>query len=471
MKRLNGLLVLLGLLGTLGFGAVTVHGESGTAEELLKITREAGYDVLDHNVPKSSIVIDAQEGQVLWAQDPDLLWNPASMSKMMTVYLVMDAISQGKMNLDTQLTATENDQAVSELYFISNSKLVAGVAYPVSDLLKMVIVPSSNAATLMLANAISDNDGAAFVAKMNEKAQTLGMTNTSFYNCSGAEVSSFEGLYEVAGSDPNAANQTTARDLAIMIFHLLQEHPNVLDFTKDAKVTVMAGTPYEESFDTYNYSLPGAEYGCEGVDGLKTGSGPSAAFNYMSTAKRGNTRLIEIIMGVGDWADQQGEYYRHPFGNALYEKVFKEYEYEKVLDSGQHKVDGKTIDLQQDFYAMVKKDQKPDLKLADKRLMLADTGPAVKDSLIPGTDSFKLAAAPEKAPAPKKSKLWWQLLLAGILAIAGGIGLHLYRDDSRDQNGKRQYHRTIRGLLLGGVAVTGLGIIVSIVTLIGSLFA
>ncbi len=86
----------------------------------------------------------------------------------------------------------------------------------------------------------------------------------------------------------------------------------------------MVGTPYEETFTTYNYSTPGAKFGLEGVDGLKTGSSPSAAFNALVTAKRQNTRLITVILGVGDWSDQDGEYYRHPFVNALVEKGFKD---------------------------------------------------------------------------------------------------------------------------------------------------
>ena len=65
------------------------------------------------------------------------------------------------------------------------------------------------------------------------------------------------------------------------------------------------------------------KYALKGVDGLKTGSSPRGAFNYIATIKRGNQRLIAVIMGVGDWADQDGEYYRHPFGNALIEKPIK----------------------------------------------------------------------------------------------------------------------------------------------------
>ncbi|MGZ7215657.1 D-alanyl-D-alanine carboxypeptidase, partial [Streptococcus pyogenes] len=77
-----------------------------------------------------------------------------------------------------------------------------------------------------------------------------------------------------------------------------------------------------ETFEAYNYSLPGSKYGIEGVDGLKTGSSPQAGFNSIVTAKRGDTRLITVVLGVGNWADQDGEYYRHYFVNTLLEHTF-----------------------------------------------------------------------------------------------------------------------------------------------------
>ena len=340
-------------------------------EDVFKITQEAGYtEALEINKPKASIIIDGTNGQILWEENPDMPREPASISKMMTVFLVFDAIKEGKLTLDTEIVATENDQMISQIYALSNNKIVADVAYPVRELLKMTIVPSSNVATVMLANAVSDNDEGAFIQRMNEKAQALGMEHTIFYNCSGAAARSFEGLYEPEGVDPDGRNVSTARDLATMSFYLVKDYPEVLEFTNQATVTTMSGTPFEESFETYNYSLPGAKYGIEGVDGLKTGSGPSSAFNYIATAKRGDTRLIEVILGVGDWSDQDGEYHRHQFGNALLEKAFDEYEYQLILPKGEHTIEGIEIQLDTDFFGVVKKGQKPALSIQEDQLVL-----------------------------------------------------------------------------------------------------
>lgn len=396
IKKVLAFLVLVGL--------ASLASPAFAEEDLFTITQQAGYtEALEINKPKASIVIDGTHGQILWNENPDMSREPASISKMMTVFLVFDAIKEGKLTLDTTIKATENDQAISQLYAISNSKIVAGVEYPVRELLKMVTVPSSNVATVMLANAVSNNDAGAFVRSMNEKAKKIGMKQTTFYNCSGASAASFDGLYSPDGFDPYGSNVSTARDLATMVFYLVNDHPEVLEFTNQPKVTTMAGTPYEESFETYNYSLPGAKYGIEGVDGLKTGSGPSSAFNYIATAKRGDTRLIEVILGVGDWSDQDGEYYRHPFGNALLEKVFNEYEYQLVLPKGSHTIDGKDIQLAEDFYAVTKKGEKPALSIQADQLVLnqgleqaADTMPQLATSFkdIERTQPLKEAKRP-----------------------------------------------------------------------------
>nr|WP_253295849.1 DUF1958 domain-containing protein [Enterococcus raffinosus] len=390
----------------------------------MEITRSAGYtDVLEENKPKASIVVDGVNGQILWEDNAEVVREPASISKMMTVFLVFDAIKDGKLSLETTIAATEKDQAISQLYAISNNKIMAGVEYPVKELLKMVVVPSSNVATVMLANAVSNNDAGDFIKKMNEKAQQLGMKNTAFYNCSGASAVSFEGLYTPEGFDPNGSNTSTARDLATMVFHLINDHPEVLEFTNQPKVTAMEGTPYEETFETYNYSLPGAKYGFEGVDGMKTGSGPSSAFNYIATAKRGETRLIEVILGVGDWSDQDGEYYRHPFGNALLKKVFDEYEHRLLLSKGTHEIEGKSIQLANDFYGVVKKDEEPKITLQEDQVSLASQKEQLTDAMPKLSLNYKKVETEEKRlPATRKVSIVEQAkayILPSLLLILG----------------------------------------------------
>ncbi|MCG4877857.1 DUF1958 domain-containing protein, partial [Eggerthella lenta] len=89
-------------------------------------------------------------------------------------------------------------------------------------------------------------------------------------------------------------------------------------------------------------------------DGLKTGSSPTADYNYTATTKRGKQRIIEVILGVGNYDVEIAESYRNQIGNTLAEKMFADYQYKKILSAGDHTIDGQTIHLKQDFYATVK---------------------------------------------------------------------------------------------------------------------
>ena len=82
-----------------------------------------------------------------------------------------------------------------------------------------------------------------------------------------------------------------------MTYNFIKKYPYILKYTSKPVVAVKEGTPYEEAFETYNYSIPGADYDLKGVDGSKTGSSPEGAFNYIDTIKRGDQRMIAVIMG------------------------------------------------------------------------------------------------------------------------------------------------------------------------------
>jgi len=179
---------------------------------------------------------------------------------------------------------------------------------------------------------------------------------------------------DTSGLDQTGSNVTTARDLATFTYFLLSKYPDILTYTSTPTVTAMPGTPYEETFDTYNYSLPTLEYSYEGVDGLKTGSSPTGGFNIDMTAKKGELRLIAIVLGVGDWADQTGEYKRHPFANAMLNYGFNHFEYKNVLSSGEHEIDNKEIITDKNLFATVKKDGPFTIHLGKNNKLTIDTG-------------------------------------------------------------------------------------------------
>lgn len=117
-KKWLALVCLLTLL----FGSATAN-----ADELMDITRKSYPDVKEINRPKSSLIIDGNTGDIIWQDNIDEVRDPASMSKMMTLYLLFEAIGQGKVSEDTVIKATQTDQSISGIYEISNNKIVAGV--------------------------------------------------------------------------------------------------------------------------------------------------------------------------------------------------------------------------------------------------------------------------------------------------------------------------------------------------------
>ncbi|WYJ94520.1 D-alanyl-D-alanine carboxypeptidase [Enterococcus sp. 9D6_DIV0238] len=462
LLRISTLLLVFGYAASI-FAAVDAYAE----EDILTITQNAGYETSDYYKPKASIVIEAHTGQVLWEDNPDLAWNPASIAKLMSAYLVFEAIAQGKFTLDTTVKATDSDQAISQIYELSNNNIVSGVDYPVRDLLYAVMVQSSNVATVMLANLVTANDEAKFIHMMNDKAKELGMTKSTFYNCSGADTASFNGYYNPAGIDQNADNVSTARDLAILSYHLLKEYPETVTYTSPTQITIMENTPYAEVLENHNYSLPGLAYGYEGADGLKTGSSPTGGFNYAATAVRGETRLIEVILGVGDWEDQNGELQRHAFGNAIFDRAFSTYEYKQLLAKGEQTIDQEDVILTQDLYGVIQKETQPNFTLSAnqvtfdnglsqvsstisapsvefqyaKKLKALQHSTFLKNAnqknglstffvngllIILGLLFMALSKLFKKEPAAGSAKKFNPLLILGVLLALAGVGLSIY---------------------------------------------
>lgn len=372
---------------------------------VMELIEQIGEEALVQDRPESAILIDANTGKYLWGENPDLPRNPASIMKLMTLYLVYEAIENGQFTLDTTITGDARYQAMSQIYALSNAPIVEGVNYPVKDLLPMVLVPSSNVATIMLAELV-EKDPVAFLAKMNETAQRLGMDNTTIYNATGADIGAFAGLYVPNGYDgssldPMADNETTARDLSILVYHLLNEYPEILDYTHTRQVTVMQGTPYEETHDTYNHSLPGTRYEFAGVDGLKTGSSMSGGYNIAMTAQREGLRLITIVLGVSEWGDPEGEYKRHPFANAILDYGFKNFTYREILKPGAQEIADQKFELAQGFFDLMPKDVQPTFQLEATTLSLANRLPTVSEKIPSQKQNVKLLNKPNQ-PAPDK---------------------------------------------------------------------
>ncbi|MCH4402940.1 penicillin-binding protein PBP4 [Staphylococcus haemolyticus] len=311
-----------------------------------EIARQYGYpNVTDAYQPEGSINV-SQTGQILYDYQSNQKWYPASMTKLMTMYLTLEAVNKGELSLNDKVHITDKHYRMSTLPELSNTKLYAGETYTISELLQITVSNSSNAAALILADEVSGNVND-FTDLMNKKAKALDMSNTHFVNPTGAENKQ---LKEFAPSKyKNQDNTTsTAKDFAILDQHIIKETPKILHFTKQ-----LAPTQHGVTYYTFNHSLEGAKMSLPGTDGFKTGSSDVADYNHTITTKRNNFRINQVIMGAGDYVNLGGEKQRNMMGNAMMDSSFDQYSYKKVLSKGTHKINGKKYYVKDNLYDVV----------------------------------------------------------------------------------------------------------------------
>lgn len=264
-------------LGTL-YRGTPVHAEDGNT---------LGLDV------GAAILIDAETGRVLYEYNADELLGVASMSKMLTEYLVLEAIAEGTISWDDQVLIDEFIHKLSSPTLgLSTVGLTQGETYTVKELYDTMAIHSANASTVALAELIAGSE-ANFVNMMNEKAAELGLKEGTYYfvNSSGLNNSDMLGNHP-EGTDVNAENMMTARAVAKLAYHLLKDYPEVLETASQPELQFRDGRTYKN----FNFMLPGLTFEYPGVDGLKTGSTNFAGYNFTATAERNGQRFISVVM-------------------------------------------------------------------------------------------------------------------------------------------------------------------------------
>ena len=215
-----------------------------------------------------ALVIDAGSGQVLEAYNPDALTYPASLTKMMTLYLTFEALQQGRLKSNQRLGVS--DYAASQ--DPTKLDLMPGETITVDEAVLALVVKSANDAAVVLAEALGGNESH-FAELMTRKAGELGMRSTSFRNASGL---------------PDPGQMTTARDMARLARALIRDFPQYYHFFSTREFTFQGTTIATHNHVLVNY--PGA-------DGLKTGYIHAAGYNLVTSAVRNGRRLIGVVLG------------------------------------------------------------------------------------------------------------------------------------------------------------------------------
>ncbi len=242
-----------------------------------------------------AISIDADTGRVYFSRNADVQGYPASVTKLMTAFIVLDDIKAGRLSLDDRVVAspvrTKRDDHLRQP---SSLGLKAGQSMSVDEMLKAIMVKSANDAAIFLAERCSGSMEK-FVARMNEKARSLGMTSTRFYNPNGLPP------YKRGGSDD--FNISTCRDLAKMSRALIKEHPEILKYTSLKKCCLEVPGQGRLEFTNHNNVMAEKDLnvinpdGTEAVDGLKTGFISAGGYSLALTGKRNGKRVIVVVLG------------------------------------------------------------------------------------------------------------------------------------------------------------------------------
>lgn len=237
---------------------------------------------------RSYILMDYQSGVVMAKKNADQPLPPASMTKMMSAFVVLDYIHNGKLNWNDIVVISERTQLVDEAQIY----LVAGEQITVRQLFIAMLVYSANDATVALAEHVAGTEEK-FVELMNEKARKLGMKNTHYRTATGLDLHLYSDPPQVPGK-----HVMSAHDTAILAARLIETYPEVLKITSIPKYTFHPETSKEQRVNNWNRMLPGFNHEYPGVDGMKTGHTNLAGYCFTGTSKRQGTRLISVVMGT-----------------------------------------------------------------------------------------------------------------------------------------------------------------------------
>ncbi|WP_191060044.1 D-alanyl-D-alanine carboxypeptidase family protein [Geminicoccus harenae] len=250
---------------------------------------------------RAAILLDHRTGSVLFAKEPDLRLPPASMSKLMTAYMVFDAIRAGRLSEDDELPVSET------AWRTGGSKMFVKVGdrVRVGDLIRGVIIQSGNDACVVIAEGLAGSE-AGFARQMTEKARAIGLTGSNFANSNGL---------------PDPDHWMTVRDLATLARRLIVDFPDYYSIYGEEEFTYQNIRQFSRN--------PLLRSGVPGVDGLKTGHTEEAGYGLVASAQRDGRRIILVMAGLGSEKERAQESAR------MLEFGFREFEERVLFRAGQ----------------------------------------------------------------------------------------------------------------------------------------
>jgi D-alanyl-D-alanine carboxypeptidase (penicillin-binding protein 5/6) len=261
-------------------------------------------------IARQAVIVDVDTGTVLLEKSATEHMPTSSMSKVMTMYMVFEALKQGKLHLDDELLVSEKAWKTG-MTDGSRMFIQVGSKVKVEDLIRGVIVQSGNDASVALAEGVAGTEQA-FVDAMNVRAKELGLTDSHFMNADGM---------------PDPDHYSTARDLAVLACRIMRDFPEYYHYFSEKEFT------YNKIHQPNRDPLLGR---VNGADGLKTGHTDIAGYGLIGSAKRDGRRIILVVNGLPSEKDRLEE------GVKLMEWAFRNFENKKILSKGE-KIDAARV--------------------------------------------------------------------------------------------------------------------------------
>ncbi len=247
------------------------------------------------NIDANAVIIaDKTSGSILYEENYDKVLGIASITKLMSIYIVFEEMERQKIELDTEVSISARvAQLKGQMPNISGVWLQEGEIITVDELINLSLIFSDNGATIQLAEFTSGSEKQ-HVQKMNEQAESWGLRNTKFYNVTGLTNGDY-GDIMILGSDEDEYNVSTAKEVAFLAKKVVDKYPNIINYTS----TPVYNYKNDELYN-YNLLLPGLVLSYEGIVGLKTGTSLEAKSCFVSLFLHEGEEYITVVLGADD---------------------------------------------------------------------------------------------------------------------------------------------------------------------------
>lgn len=280
---------------------------------------------------KSAIAVDFDTGKILYEKNSSEVLPIASMTKLISAYLVYESVKTGKISWNDSVPFDDTLIKMTENPDLSNIPIKKELTYTVEDSLKAMLISSANVSTTGLARLISGTEQA-FVDQMNLKVDEWGIKDAHFISASGLDTQDLPKEDRYPNSKDDDANMMSAKSMVIVAKHLITDYPEVLDITKQSHYTLFQGTKDEQTYWSSNLMLPDLYYYTKGVDGLKTGTTPNAGACFIGSTVQDGHRIITVVMNVDE------KYSRFEVTKNILKYIETYWEYQEVNKAGSNAI-------------------------------------------------------------------------------------------------------------------------------------